>query len=184
MNWFPDPWQYLDFTDKARSMLACSLFFKYCPSIYLFILKWLILTLFSDIRYRWKRTIRRVTTPSVYLPFVVWGRGGYLVWDLTVPFVPNSMGLIVLCPVKLQNTTLLVVLWANEHFTSYVFFFILRKPKQHSRENRPSTTHSVSYRTTAYSKARAYHKTHSTSCQVRFLFSFILSFCSFSSHGC
>lgn len=89
----------------------------------------------------------------------------------------------VLYPMKLQNTTLLVVLWANKHFTSYVFFFgILRKPKQHSRENRPTTAHSVSYRTTAYSKARAYHKTHSTSCQVRLLFSFILSFCSFSSN--
>lgn len=109
------------------------------------------------------------------------GRGGYLVWDLRVPFVPNPMGLIVLYPVKLQNTTLLVVLWTNKHFTSYVFF-ILRKPKQHSRENRPTTTHSVSCRTTAYSQARAYHKTLSTSCQVRLLFSFILSFCSFSSH--
>ena len=58
--------------------------------IYLFILKWLILTLFSDIRYRWETTTRRVTTLSVYLPLV--GRRGYLVWDLRVPFVPIPMG--------------------------------------------------------------------------------------------
>lgn len=57
-----------------------------------------------------------------------------------------------------------------------MFFFILRKPKQHSRENRPTATHSVSYRTTAYSQARAYHQTHSTSCQVRLLFFFIVFF--------
>ena len=37
MTWFPDACQYLDFTDKARAMLAYSLFVKYCPSIYLFI---------------------------------------------------------------------------------------------------------------------------------------------------
>lgn len=56
------------------------------------------------------------------------------------------------------------------------FFFILRKPKQHSRENRPTATHSVSYRTTAYSQARAYLQTHSASCQVRLLFFFIVFF--------
>lgn len=111
------------------------------------------------------------------------GQGGEGTWYGSLESRLCSSPWVNSVPMKLQNTTLSIVLWANKHFTSYVFFlYILRKPKQHSRENRPTTTHSVSYRTTAYSKARAYHKTHSTSCQVRLLFSFILSFCSFSSH--
>ena len=47
----------------------------------------------------------------------------------------NPMGLIVLYPVKLQNTTLLVVLWTNKHFTSYVFFLYL--------ENQSSTREKI-----------------------------------------
>ena len=110
------------------------------------------------------------------------GRRGYLVWDLRVPFVPIPMGQFCAHEATKHNIIDSIVGEQALHFLCVFFFCILRKPKQHSRENRPTTTHSVSYRTTACSKARAYHKTHSTSCQVRPLFSFILSFCSFSSH--
>lgn len=40
----------------------------------------------------------------------------------------------VLYPMKLQNTTLLVVLWANKHFTSYVFFLVYLENQSSTRE--------------------------------------------------
>lgn len=126
MNWFPDAYQYLDFTDKARAMLAYFLFVKYCPSIYLFIYFEMI-NIDTVLGYQILiRDNNQKSNHSQCLSSIdcVNGQGGEGTWYGTLESRLCPSPWVNSVPMKLQNTTLSIVLWANKHFTSYVYFFL------------------------------------------------------------